>query len=223
LTPVLPVRLVVFDLDGTLVDSVADIASAANRMLARVAPHGALLPLPPIRSFVGDGARELVARVLARAEVEAPVDEALGLFLEAYRSGLLESTRPYPGVVEGLDALRDRPLAVLTNKPGDMSREILAGLGLADRFFRIYGGGDVPGRKPDPTGLRLILDEVGVPPGEALLVGDSPVDVRTGRNAGTRVAGVTYGLAPEGFAAEPPDVLVGSLADLAVRMGAGEL
>jgi phosphoglycolate phosphatase len=216
-------RLVVFDLDGTLVDSVGDIGAAANRMLVRLAPSAPPLPLPTVRSFVGDGARELVARVLARAGVDAPVDEALGVFLEAYRAGLLETTRPYPGVVEGLDALADRSLAVLTNKPGDMSRAILEGLGLAGRFFRVYGGGDVPGRKPDPTGLRLLLEEVGAAPAEALMVGDSRVDVRTGRNAGTRVAGVTYGLDSEGLAADPPDLLVDSLVDLAHRLTPGEL
>jgi phosphoglycolate phosphatase len=220
---VVPNRLVVFDLDGTLVDSVADIASAVNRMLARIAPRAAPLPLPTVRSFVGDGARELISRVLARAEVDAPVDEALAVFLDSYRVGLLEKTRPYPGVVEGLQALCDRPLAVLTNKPGDMSRAILTGLGLADRFFRIYGGGDVPGRKPDPAGLRLILEEIGASPAEALMVGDSAVDVRTARNAGTRVAGVAYGLDPEGLAAARPDLMVDSLVALAVRLKAGEL
>jgi phosphoglycolate phosphatase len=220
---VAPVRVVVFDLDGTLVDSVADIASAANRMLARVGPRAAPLSLPVVRSFIGDGARELIVRVLARAGVEAPVDEALAVFLDAYRAGLLENTRPYPGVAEGLREMADRPLAVLTNKPGDMSRTILTGLGLADRFFRIYGGGDVPGRKPDPAGLRLILEEIGASPRQALMVGDSAVDVRTARNAGTRVAGVSYGLDTEGLAAERPDFMVDSLLGLALRLKAGEL
>jgi len=217
------VRLVVFDLDGTLVDSVADIASAVNRMLAQKVPGASPLPLATVRSFVGSGARELVSRVLARTRAEVPVDEGLATFLDAYRAGLLDATRPYPGVVEGLDRMRDRTLAVLTNKPGDMSRAILAGLGLADRFSRIAGSGDFPGRKPDPAGLLMLLGESGVAPGEALMVGDSGIDVQTARNAGTRVAGVSYGLDPEGLAAAGPDLMVDSLAALAKRLGAGEL
>jgi phosphoglycolate phosphatase len=217
------VRLVVFDLDGTLVDSVADLTSAVNRMLASKAPAVPPLAVETVRAFVGNGARELVSRVVARAGAEVPVDEALLAFLDAYRAGLLEATRPYPGVVEGLDLMRDRILAVLTNKPGDMSRTILEGLGLADRFLRIAGGGDFPGRKPDPAGLIMLLRESGVSPQEALMVGDSGVDVRTARNAGTRVAGVTYGLDPEGLAAAGPDLVVDSLATLAERLRAGEL
>jgi phosphoglycolate phosphatase len=218
-----PVRLVVFDLDGTLIDSVADIASAVNRMLARMVPAVAPLPLETVRAFVGNGARELVSRVLAQTAAAVQVDEALDVFLDEYRGGLLDATRPYPGVVEGLDLMRDRILAVLTNKPGDMSRTILAGLGLADRFLRIAGGGDFPGRKPDPAGLVMLLRESGVSPSEALMVGDSGVDVATARNAGTRVAGVTYGLDPEGLAAAGPDLVVDSLATLAGRLRAVEL
>ena len=217
------VRLVVFDLDGTLVDSVADIASAVNRMLASQAPAVPPLPLETVRAFVGNGARELVSRVLSQTGVVVPVDQALDAFLDAYRAGLLDATRPYPGVVEGLDLMRDRILAVLTNKPGDMSRTILAGLGLEDRFSQIMGGGDFPGRKPDPAGLQMLLRENAVPPEAALMVGDSGVDVRTARNAGTRVAGVTYGLDPEGLATAGPDLLVDSLATLALRLRAGEL
>jgi phosphoglycolate phosphatase len=218
-----PVRLVVFDLDGTLVDSVADLRSAANRMLHVVDPGAAPLSMDEVRSFVGDGARELVLRVLARSRVEADPDGALATFLGFYETGLLDATRPYPGVVTGLDRLRDRTLAVLTNKPGNMSRTILEGLGLADRFFRVYGGGDVSGRKPDPGGLLRILAEARATPGEALMVGDSAVDVRTARNAGTPIAGVTYGLDPTGLRAAAPDLLVGSLEELADRLGARHL
>jgi len=217
------VRLVVFDLDGTLIDSVTDIASAVNRMLARKARTVAPLPLDTVRAFVGNGARELVSRVLAQTGAQVPLDEALDAFLDEYRVGLLDATRPYPGVVEGLDSMRDRILAVLTNKPGDMSRTILEGLGLAARFLRIAGGGDFPGRKPDPAGLLMLLRETGVSAGEALMVGDSGVDVRTARNAGTRSAGVTYGLDPEGLAAAAPDMVVDSLAVLAGRLRAEEL
>jgi len=216
-------RLVVFDLDGTLVDSVADLTTAANRMLGDIAPGAGALSHDEVRSFVGDGARELVARVLARSSARADLDEALATFLDFYRTGLLDATRPYPGVVQGLERLSDRTLAVLTNKPGDMSRAILEGLGLKTRFFRIYGGGDVPGKKPDPAGLKRLLAEAGVSPEEALMVGDSAVDVRTARNAGTPVAGVTYGLDPTGLRAAAPDLLVGSLEELADRLETGQL
>ncbi len=152
-------KLVVFDLDGTLVDSLADIATALNRTLARLSPGIPALSRDAVRPLIGSGARELIARALSRVELDAPVDEALALFLESYRGGLLDETRPYPGVVAGLDRLRGLTLAVLTNKPGDMSRAILKGLGLADRFVSIYGGGDVSSKKPDPAGLRRLLAE----------------------------------------------------------------
>jgi phosphoglycolate phosphatase len=215
--------LVVFDLDGTLVDSLADIATALNETLGHLARGTPSLPREAVRALVGHGARELVARALPRAGVRAPIEEALAVFIDFYERGLLNETRPYPGVVEGLDRLKDRTLAVLTNKPGDMSRAILGGLGLDHRFFRIYGGGDVPGRKPDPAGLRQLLEETSARPGEALMVGDSGVDVRTARNAGVAAAGVTYGFDPVGLAAERPDLLVDSLEALAERLERGDL
>src|SRR5262249_58150718 len=109
----------------------------------------------------GSGARVLIDRSLARTGLPQPVEEVLPVFLEEYGGRLLDSTRLYPGAVEALDRLRGRRLAVLTNKPGDMSRTILRGLGVADRFFRIYGGGDLDARKPDPAGLVRLVDEAG--------------------------------------------------------------
>ncbi len=210
-----PVRLVVFDLDGTLVDSVRDLATAVNAALQRVAPGTAPLPLEDVRAFVGEGARLLIERSLERAGVRRAADEVLPVFLECYRSCLLDTTRLYPGVAEALDRLQGRLLAVLTNKPGDLSRAILAGLGVADRFACIWGPGDVPARKPDPAGLLHLVRELGVELAEAIMVGDSPVDVRTGRAAGVRTVGVTYGLDPEALRADPPDLLVSDLRKLA--------
>ena len=207
-------RLVVFDLDGTLVDSSRDLATATNAALATVAPGVAPLSLDVVRSFVGEGAGVLIARSLVEAGVPKRAEEVLPTFLDFYRRCLLETTRLYPGVVETLARLGDRTLAVLTNKPGDMSRAILAGLGVADRFARIYGGGDFPGRKPDPAGLLLLLKDLGARPEEAVLVGDSAVDVQTGRAAGVATVGVTYGLNPESLREAPPDVTLSDIRDL---------
>lgn len=211
-------RLVVFDLDGTLVDSGRDLAAAVNEALRRVAPQAPSLPEETVRSFVGSGARVLVTRSLARAGLTLPVADVLPVFLEAYWDRLLDTTRLYPGTVEALESLGGRPLAVLTNKPGGMSRRILEGLGVAGRFFRVYGGDDLPTRKPDPAGLRRLASEAGVLPEETVMVGDSAIDVRTGRAAGAFTAGVTYGFDAGSFRDHPPDLLVASLTELAERL-----
>jgi phosphoglycolate phosphatase len=210
--------LVVFDLDGTLIDSSRDLAAAVNRALRRTAPGAPALPEDVVRTFIGSGARVLITRSVAEAGLAQSVDEVLALFLEEYRRGLLDATRLYPGTEDALSRLRDRRLAVLTNKPGDMSRVILEGLGIKGHFFRIYGAGDVEARKPDPAGLRRIAEEAGVDVEEAVMVGDSGIDVRTGRAAGALTAGVTYGFDPDSFRDDPPDILVRSLTELADRL-----
>jgi phosphoglycolate phosphatase len=215
-------RLVVFDLDGTLIDSSRDLATAVNRALQRVAAGAPPLSDDVVRSFIGSGAGVLIARSLARTGVASTPEEVLPVFLEEYAACLLDETRLYPGTLDALDELRRAPhgrtLAVLTNKPGDMSRTILAGLGVADRFFRIYGAGDVSARKPDPAGLRRLAEEAGVAPGDAVMVGDSAIDVRTGRAAGAWTAGVTYGFDAESFRDHPPDLLVSRLTELSARL-----
>jgi len=203
--------LVVFDLDGTLIDSTADLAAAVNATLARIAPDAPPLSVDRIRSFVGHGVGMLVARALAEARVPARPEEVLPVYLDIYRRGMLNETRLYPGVAEALALLDGYALAVLTNKPGDMARAILEGLGVAARFARICGPEDVPARKPDPAGLRWLMAEAGAGPEAAAMVGDSPVDVRTGRAAGVLTVGVSYGLDPEGLRAEPPDVMLDDL------------
>jgi phosphoglycolate phosphatase len=206
-----PARLLVFDLDGTLVDSLADIASAANTTLRRIAPGVAPLTREEVRAFVGEGARQLVERCLAARGLPHSPDDVLPLYLETYRAGLLVETRLYPGVREALEELGGRTLAVLTNKPGDLSRAILEGLGVAGFFARIWGGGDVVAKKPDPAGLLALIAELQARPNEAVLVGDSPVDVRTARAAGVTSVGATYGFDPEGLVGEPPDVRIDDL------------
>jgi phosphoglycolate phosphatase len=209
-----PPRLVVFDLDGTLIDSSRDLAAAVNAALRQVAAGTPALSDDEVRTFVGDGARVLVARSLARAGLPHSVDEVLPVFLESYRGRLLETTRLFPGVAEALDALRGETLAVLSNKPGDMSRAILAGLGIASRFRSVLGAGDVPARKPDPAGLQRLMADTGTSPARTAIVGDSAVDVLTGRAAGVVTIGVTYGFAPETLRATAPVVLVDDAREL---------
>lgn len=208
------VRCLVFDLDGTLIDSARDLATAVNEMLARLAPGSAPLTDEEVRSFVGDGARKLLERGILARELGLSLERALPVFLEAYRGCMLETTRLYPGVREALAALRPaHTLAVLSNKPGRMSRTILAGLGVADHFARIYGGDDVP-KKPDPAGLVQLIGELGVSAAETLMVGDSANDIRTGHAAGARSVGVSYGYDRIGVEAERPEALLTDLREL---------
>jgi phosphoglycolate phosphatase len=213
-------RVIVFDLDGTLVDSAPDLTSAVNAMLEALAPAAAPLGEAEVRSFVGDGARTLITRTLQSRSLPLAPDRALFVFLEAYRARLLTATRLYPGVAEALDALRrTHTLAVLSNKLGDMSRSILRGLGVADRFARVTGGDEVP-RKPDPAGLLALLGELGSSPEQAAMVGDSANDVRTGKAAGARTVGVRYGYDARGVVAQRPDVVLDDPRQLAAVFGA---
>jgi phosphoglycolate phosphatase len=208
-------RLLVFDLDGTLVDSSRDIAAAANAALGRLAPGTAPIPLDAVLSFVGEGARLLVERCLAHTGLGLSADEVLRVYLECYAERLLDTTHLYPGVAEALDALEGTSLAVLTNKPGDLSRAILEGLGVAPRFARVWGAGDVKARKPDPEGLRRLMSELGASAAETWMVGDSATDVEAARAAGVKAAGVTWGFHPRGLREAGPDRLFDDPRELA--------
>ena len=209
-------RLLVFDLDGTLVDSSRDLATATNATIQRVAPDSPKIPHETLRSFVGDGARVLMERSIRHTRLDRGVDEVLPVFLECYAECLLETTDLYPGIQAALDAFdEDDPvLAVLTNKPGAFSRTILDGLGVASRFSLVWGPDDAPARKPDPSGLLGLVADLGSGPDDTWMIGDSPVDVKTARAAGVRVAGVTWGLNPEGLRREGPDRLIDDPRDL---------
>ena len=222
--PVESLKLLVFDLDGTLIDSAQDLCNSVNATLT----HFGRQPLPDelIASFIGNGTLMLVRRALAAGE-STPVDEnflaqAHAYFIDYYRVHKLDFTYAYDGVVEALAALRQlrdlpggeaRTLAVLTNKPVRAARGICEGLGLAGYFLHIYGGDSFAVKKPDPMGMRSLMEETGARPEETVMIGDSKVDVETARNAGVWCVGCTFGLAPESLAADPPDVLVDSAAE----------
>jgi phosphoglycolate phosphatase len=192
-------HLIVFDLDGTLVDSKRDIAESANATL--VACGAPPLPEDAIGRMVGDGAPTLIARAFAAAGVEKPAD-AIDRFLAFYNSRLLRYTRPYDGIPELLAELEQRAaLGVLTNKPIEATRGILDGLDLS-RYFqadRVLGGDGPFPRKPDPAGLRHLMASVGASGDATVLVGDSVVDWRTATAASTKVCLARYGFGWEGF------------------------
>lgn len=209
-------ELLVFDLDGTLIDSALDLALAVNA----VRRHAGLEPLEHKRiySYVGDGAPMLIKRALGPDASEETAADCLQFFFEYYREHMLDNTGLYPGVREAVDDWRSRgkSMAVLTNKPVRFSQGILAGLGLSGHFQRVYGGNSFDKKKPDPFGLNLIMQELGFAPEQTLMIGDSAVDVLTARNAGTTCAGVTFGLRPEDFKSHPPDILVDDMRNIAV-------
>jgi phosphoglycolate phosphatase len=206
------VKLILFDLDGTLVDSLSDIASSVNELLEML--QRPPLPRAQIQSYVGDGVRKLLERSLLDAS-EADLGREEARYLSIYRRRLLETTRPYPGVVPALEALhRDFPLAVLTNKPVMESIRILQGLDLKRYFRAVYGGDSFARKKPDPIGVRFLQEELGADAGATLLVGDSTIDYRTARNAGIRSCIVRYGLGPWNEAEERPDFVVDDLREL---------
>lgn len=208
--------LIVFDLDGTLVDSRRDIADAANAVLVECGhrPHSE----EAIGGMVGEGAAVLIARAFTAAGAATPVD-ALERFLRAYDLRLLDHTRPYDDIVPLLDALQAHgTLAVLTNKPIGATRAILEGLGLA-RFFgpRVLGGDGPHPRKPDPAGLLQLVMDNGCTPEQTIMVGDSIIDFRAAMNAGVRACLVRWGLGIESLQdapLRPTDLVIDSPLDL---------
>jgi phosphoglycolate phosphatase len=236
-------RLLVFDLDGTLIDSRLDLIHSVNAMLRHI--ERPELDGDVIASYVGDGAPTLVRRALGDTDDEVLLREAMEYFLIYYRQHKLDHTTVYEGIPEVLARLANssngvestelppdrlppdavqpdavppngvqRQMAVLSNKPVVPSRDIVRALGLGDFFVCVYGGNSFTTKKPDPLGVRTIMQETGVAADEALIIGDSAVDVLTGRNAGLWTCGVTYGFAPHSLEEAPPDVLVESPREL---------
>jgi phosphoglycolate phosphatase len=214
------INLIVFDLDGTLIDSRLDLVHSVNAALRHIGRPE--LPDEVIAGYVGDGAPILIQRALGGESVdEALVRKGLEFFLSYYREHKLDHTTVYAGIASALTALQQssngipRKMAVLTNKPVNPSRAIVEALSLARFFTRVYGGNSFPSKKPDPEGALKLLEESGVRPEQAVMVGDSHVDVETGRNARMWTVGVTYGFAPHTLDDAKPDVSLDTPAELA--------
>ena len=219
-------RLLIFDLDGTLIDSRQDLCNSVNATLTHL--HRPTLPDDVIASYIGDGASMLIRRALGdpdRVE-QAHLDHAVTFFLDYYRAHKLDFTYVYPGVFDSLETIRAAhphlPMAILTNKPVHPSRDICAHFGLDRFFFQNYGGNSFHTKKPDPHGLETLIAEANailrerdpdappIAPTETVMIGDSDVDILTARNAGTRSLGCTFGLSPHTLAAAQPDHIVDS-------------
>ena len=212
------VRALIFDLDGTLIDSKLDLVHSVNATLCELKRPE--IPEVIISSYIGNGAPVLVAKSLGPGVPPAELDRALKFFLTHYEDHKMDNTCAYPGVAEALEHLSAMPMAVLTNKPERISVRILEALGLAKYFRAIYGGNTFSTKKPDPLGIHTILREFSARPNEALLIGDSEVDVQTARNAGILSAIVNYGFGIHDRAAHPADLYLDRLLDLVPALSA---
>jgi phosphoglycolate phosphatase len=213
-----PCRLFIFDLDGTLIDSRADIAGALNLALARMDMPA--LAEAQIADFVGEGVQRLVERALHEITGHPPASpltqNLTTLFREEYGHHLLDQTRLCSGAKEALDRLAWASFAVVTNKPEGFSKRILDGLGVANRFFTILGGDSVQKRKPDPEALLKAMNACRATPVEAAMVGDSPVDIQAGKAAGVTTCGVAGGFRTrQELEAAGCDLIIENLMELA--------
>jgi phosphoglycolate phosphatase len=211
-------NLVIFDLDGTLIDSIEDLAISVNATRRHMGLEA--LDQSTINSYVGEGAAVLIRRALEPDASDEEVQRALKFFLRYYRDHAMEHTKLYPGVREGIEELhaRGKSLAVLTNKPVRISNDIIGALGLGEKFFKVYGGNSFEQKKPDPIGVTALMGEANTPATKTILVGDSFVDIRTARNAGVKACGVSWGFDPERMRAESPDLIVDSMAELLLHL-----
>ncbi len=208
-----PVRpVLIFDLDGTLVDSKKDLTVSVNYIRNRF--DLPVLTEEEIARFIGNGALMLIRRALGPVATDATVQSGLQMFLSYYRAHMLDNTVLYPGVRETLERLSDCKLAVLTNKPVHFSCAMLDGLCIYRHFAAVYGGNSFDHKKPDPVGVYKILSDTNGHRDKTWMIGDSAVDVLTGRNAGVATCGVTYGYATETFKDAPPDFLIDTFCEL---------
>jgi phosphoglycolate phosphatase len=204
---------IVFDLDGTLIDSRLDIAGAANHALA--SSGFSPLSVDEIASFVGDGARLLLARAARLAPDDARLEPLLAAFLSYYEAHATDHTELLPGAHEALAALGHLPLALCTNKPRSTTDAVLANLRLPAEFQVVVAGGDLPQIKPHPLPLQHIAQRLGLSTAELVMVGDGPQDISCAKAAGSRSVGVEGGIqARDRLIASNPDVLLHSLTEL---------
>jgi phosphoglycolate phosphatase len=207
-------KLLIFDLDGTLIDSKEDLIASVNA--TREYMKREQLPGALVASYVGNGAPVLIRRAMGAEASETEVEEALDYFIRHYHEHCLDRTRLYPGTRETMERAREKGihLAVLTNKPVKISHVILGGLGVDSWFARIYGGNSFAAKKPDPVGIHTLREELVVRAEATVMIGDSRVDIETARNAGVYSVGLTYGLQPESLREVPPDLLLDRMEDL---------
>jgi phosphoglycolate phosphatase len=204
--------VLIFDLDGTLVDSKRDLTASVNHIRDQF--DLPVLTEQEIARFIGDGALMLIRRAIGPRATESNVQSGLQMFLSYYRAHMLDCTTLYPGVRETIERLTDCKLAVLTNKPVHFSCAMLDGLGIYHHFAAVYGGNSFDHKKPDPVGIFQILSDTKGNRERTWMIGDSAVDVLTGRNAGVKTCGVTYGYATETFRDVPPDFVIDNFSDL---------
>jgi phosphoglycolate phosphatase len=208
-----PIRALIFDLDGTLIDSRADIARSANRALAALG--FAELPIETVSEFVGDGASKLLERAARIGPDDPRVGPLLRAFLDDYAAHPVVTTTVFPGAREALEALSALPLALCTNKPRVTTELVLRALDLERHFRAVVAGDDLPRRKPDPLPISHLAERLGVPAAHVLVVGDGAQDIEAGRAAGARTVGVRHGIQPlERLLAAKPERVLDSLAEL---------
>jgi phosphoglycolate phosphatase len=207
--------LLIFDLDGTLIDSRLDLASSVNAARAH-------LGRPPLTNdtvytYVGKGVPVLIKRAMGEGASDRELERAQAYFLDHYRQHMLDHTTLYPGAAEALEKLSAAgiKLAVLTNKPVEFSQAIVDGLGVGRHFLRVYGGNSFEQKKPHPIGVETLMAECGADRERTIMIGDSAVDVQTARNASVKSWGVSYGFQPETLVADPPDWMAHSMAEVA--------
>jgi phosphoglycolate phosphatase len=208
------VHALIFDLDGTLIDSKLDLIHSVNAMLAEMGREK--LSDEVISSYIGHGAPMLVSRALGGVAKEDELARGLSYFLDYYEEHKLDNTCLYPETAETLAKLSERKIAmaVLTNKPVKISVRILEALGTAKYFQAIYGGNSFETKKPDPQGAKAILDELRVRAADAMMIGDSEVDIQTARNADMIAAAVNYGFGIHDRAQHPADIYLDRMSNL---------
>lgn len=205
-------RLIVYDLDGTLVDTLQDITNAANHMLSRMQAQ----PLSPdqVRVFVGRGMSQLIKDCLKTDDPER-LTEGMRIYRAYYHEHLMDHSRLYPGALEVLEYFQARTQAVISNKPNPYSTDLLKALGIAKYFLEIIGGDAPYPRKPDPSSLRVLMGRSGATANETMIIGDSPIDIETGRRAGVLTASLAHGLTRrDELAAAKPDAMVDNFESL---------